>query len=225
MQNRIMKLVVLLLACLGVIVVLSAATTKPSAKKTYVLKGDYLEGCECNSVCPCIWSHDASNDQCRAIMVWKVTEGRYGSTNLKGLTFAGSLTKSGKNIEKTAGSWEGVLFVPEAATPAQREALAAIINAEWGSAFSALNIRTAPVEMKGTPGYEDVTIGSIGHLKITPLKNAKGQVPKIVNPPSPLALPVNYCAKADINTYDDGTSSWNFAGRNSFYGPFEMVSK
>ena len=62
----------------------------------------------------------------------------------------------------------------------------------------------------------------MAHLKIAALKGANGKVPKIENAMSPLANPVSYLARSEVNTYHDGPSRWDFAGRNSFFGPFTM---
>jgi hypothetical protein len=204
---------------------LAAAKDAAPAATKYSVKGDQFEGCECTSVCPCIFSADATADQCRGLMGWTVKEGKYGTTNLAGLSFAAALTKSGKNLEKSMGSMEGVLFVPESATDAQRKAIEAIARAEVGAAFSKLDVKTVPIQVTGAPGSQELTVGTIAHLKVAALKGQNGQVPKIVDAPGALALPVEYCATSEIDTYNDGGITWDFAGHNSFYGPFEMKSK
>jgi len=210
----------------SIIVMGSTALAAGAAKSSpnYLIKGDYFEGCECSSICPCIWSADATEEQCRGLVTYQVREGHYGSTNLKGTLFAGSITKSGKNLEKTAGTWEGVIYLPESASKAQRDALEAIARKEIGQGFAKLEVRYVPVTVTGPVGHEELTISSVGHLKIAPVKGANGKVIKIENPPSPLANPISYVAKAEVNTYEDGGSKWDFAGRNSFYGPFVMKS-
>jgi hypothetical protein len=30
--------------------------------------------------------------------------------------------------------------------------------------------------------------------------------------------------RADVHRYDDGKTSWDFSGRNAFFGPFEFSS-
>ena len=193
-----------------------------AAVRAYHLKGDYFEGCECRSVCACVWSEDATFDQCRGISAWRVTEGKYGATDLKGVTFAAAITKSGKSMDKSAGKWEGVVFLPQSATAAQREAVAAILKNEMGSVFAKMETRTVPVSIQGAAGSQEVTAGTTAHLRIAALKGANGKVPKIENPTSPLANPVNFLAKSTVNTYKDGNSSWDFTGRNAHFGPFEM---
>jgi hypothetical protein len=191
----------------------------------YLIAGDEFEGCECSSVCPCIWSSDATFDECRGLSAWTIKQGHYEGTDLKGLSFAAALTKTGKNLEKSMGQWEGVLFVPESATPAQQQAIETIMKAEMGSGFAKMEVKPTHIEISGKPGSQELKIGTVAHLKVAAIRGPNGQVPKIVNAPSPIALPVIYCAKSEVDTYQDGTNSWDFAGHNSFYGPFEMKAK
>ena len=53
---------------------------------------------------------------------------------------------------------------------------------------------------------------------------ADGKVPAIENPPFAI-IPKLYCAKADVHTYDDGATKWDFSGRNAFYGPYEYQGR
>jgi hypothetical protein len=187
---------------------------KPAAPD-YLVSGDQFEGCECNSVCQCIFSKDATFDQCRGIVAWTVKQGHFGATNLAGMSFAASLTKSGKNLEKSMGHWEGVLFVPQTATPAQKKAIEGLLHAEMGAAFAKMEVRTAPIHVSGAPGTQELTIGAIGHLKLSPLHGADGQPTRIIGAPSPIALPVEYCATSAVDTYRDGPITTSRGGTRS----------
>src|SRR2546425_589385 len=79
-------------------------------------KGDQVEACECSSVCPCVFANDATFADCRGIMAYHIREGHYGSTDLGGINFALVLLKSGKNVPKTMGTWEGAIIVGSNAT-------------------------------------------------------------------------------------------------------------
>lgn len=191
----------------------------------YACRGQQLEGCECDVYCPCPFEKDATFDQCRALIVMKIEDGYHGETHLDDLTFALALTKSGKNVGEVAGSWEGLLFVPEDATDEQRQAITAIARDQFGGAFARLDVRTAPIEATIKEAKQSATIGGVARLEATPLVGANGKVTKLENPPSPLVQPVLYYARADVHTYDDGATTWDFSGHNAFFGPFEMRPK
>src|SRR5207237_9469074 len=112
------------------------------AKSPYHLKGDQVEGCECSSVCPCVFAHDVTFADCRGVMAFHIKEGRYGSTDLGGINFVLALTKSGKNVPKTMGAWEGVIFVGSNATPDQKAGLVDVLSCNWGKAFSKVDVRS-----------------------------------------------------------------------------------
>jgi hypothetical protein len=204
---------------------LQTSFIRAARPEPYQLKGMSFEGCECESVCPCVFQNDASYNDCRGILAWKVDEGSYGKTDLKGLVFAVALTKSGKNMEQVLGKWEGVVYLSDQSTDEQKKAVTEVLKAELGADFGKLEIKTAPLTVKCEGERHSIEIGQVGTLRIVTIKGASGKVPVIENAPFPGALPRLHCAKAEVNTYDDGTSKWDFAGRNGFYGAFEMKSK
>jgi hypothetical protein len=195
------------------------------AKAAYSISGDQAEGCECESVCPCVFTHDVTFADCRGLMVWHVTEGTYGKTNLSGVNFAVALTKSGKNVVKAMGSWEGVIYVSSAATKEQKDAVVDILASNWGKAFAKIDVKSVPIEFRKIGEERETAVGEIAVLKTAPLKGSDGKVPAIENAPFKL-IPKLYCATSTVNTYKDGADkTWDFKGRNAFYGPFEYRSE
>jgi hypothetical protein len=193
-------------------------------KPRYSFKGEAFEACECQSVCPCVWTKDASFGSCRGTLAWTVSEGAYGKTDLKGLVFALTLTRTAENMVKSMGKWEGVLYISDKASAEQRRAVEEFVKGNWGSAFAKLETKSVPVQTKLAAEQKELTIGKVSAIKVSPLKNPDGTIPAIEHPPFAM-YPKLYCAKADIHTYHDGAAEWDFSGRNAFYGPFEYTSK
>src|SRR6185369_13180649 len=106
------------------------------------IRGEQAEGCECESVCPCVWEKDVSFQDCRGILAWHVTEGSYDGTDLAGVTFAVALTKSGKNVVKAMGSWERTIYVADSATEAQKKAAVGFLSGKWGKAFAKVEVKS-----------------------------------------------------------------------------------
>jgi len=196
---------------------------QPAVK--FSVKGHEFEGCECNSVCPCVFSKDTTFGDCRAILAFKITDGTYGTTNLKDMTFAVILTSAGKNMEESMGKWKGVLYTPDKATPTEREAVDSIVHEMLGDAFDTLEKRTAPIKITQQNDVHELTVGKDAHLRIHGLKNQAGEVTRIMNAPSPIAFPEYYCAKSDVNKFDDGKSTWSFTDRNGFYADFKLSNE
>ena len=96
------------------------------------LRGEYMESCNCDYLCPCIYTNPqgpATNDDCTAVMVFRIDEGLSGSLRLDGLKFA-LVIRSGKIMAD--GDWVFGVVVDAAADPLQRQALAAIAGGENG---------------------------------------------------------------------------------------------
>lgn len=191
-------------------------------KLEYSIKGEAFEGCECESVCPCIWTKDATFTECRGTMGLAIREGTIGKVDVSGLAFAMTLTKTDKNMLRGLGKWHGALYVPEKAGAEQRKAIEAFFRARFGPAFAEISVKTVPIEVKIDGDHRELTVGSLATVKITGVRTPQGKVTVIENPPFSL-YPKLHVAKAEVNTYNDG-STWDFAGHNAFYGPFEFSS-
>src|SRR4029077_3652277 len=108
----------------------------PQEKAEYSFKGEAMEACECESVCPCIWTKDTTFGNCRATVAFNVAEGSYGKADLKGVAFVLTLTQTTANMAKGMGKWEGKVYVSESASPEQRKAVESFFRGKWGGAFA-----------------------------------------------------------------------------------------
>src|SRR2546421_3538980 len=102
------------------------------AEQNWSLRGEYMESCNCDYLCPCVYTNPrgpATDDNCTAVLVFRIDDGRSGATDLAGLKFA-LMIRSGKVMAD--GNWIFGIIVDEAADPAQRQALAAIAGGEVG---------------------------------------------------------------------------------------------
>jgi hypothetical protein len=109
-----------------------AATTQ-----AWQLKGQYLETCNCDYLCPCITSNLAaapSRGSCTFAMVFRVDQGRYGQTSLDGLHFAVVGQSPGAMVE---GNWSVGLILDERADSEQQQALTAIVSGQAGGPMAA----------------------------------------------------------------------------------------
>ena len=55
------------------------------------LEGDYFDGCNCKSICPCIFALDPTEGHCKGVAAWHIEKGRFA-----GRTNNGSNTNSNK---------------------------------------------------------------------------------------------------------------------------------
>lgn len=102
------------------------------AGQKWSLKGEYMESCNCEYLCPCIYTNpqgEVTYDHCYALLIFRIDEGRHGETALDGLKFA-LVIKSGKVMAD--GGWVFGCVVDAEASPAQREAMDAIVGGKAG---------------------------------------------------------------------------------------------
>ena len=108
------------------------------ATARWQISGQYFEACNCDAVCPCPTSGLAApptKGHCDAGLVFHVERGEYGGTRLDGLSFAVLLHTPGPMIQ---GNWTVGVIVDAQASPAQRDALAAIASGRSGGLMAAL---------------------------------------------------------------------------------------
>jgi len=101
-------------------------------EQNWSLRGEYMESCNCDYLCPCVYTNPqgpVTYDHCTAVLVFRIDEGRSGTTRLDGLKFA-LVIRSGKVMAD--GNWIFGVVVDAAADPAQRQALSAIAGGEAG---------------------------------------------------------------------------------------------
>jgi len=102
------------------------------AEKTWELGGQYMESCNCDYLCPCIFTNPqgaATHDNCIALMVFRIDRGHHGDIPLDGLKFA--LVICSKRV-MADGDWVFACVVDDKANEAQRQTLAAIVSGKAG---------------------------------------------------------------------------------------------
>ena len=103
-------------------------------EQKWSLRGEYMESCNCDYLCPCIYTNlegAATHDHCTAVTVFRIDEGHFGETKLDGLKFA-LVIRSGRVMAD--GNWIFAGVVDDSANDLQRAALAAIGGGEAGGA-------------------------------------------------------------------------------------------
>ena len=43
------------------------------------LEGDYFDGCNCKSICPCIFTLDPTEGNCKGVAAWHIEKGHFTS--------------------------------------------------------------------------------------------------------------------------------------------------
>lgn len=133
--------------------------------------------CECRAPCPCAFLKPATEDRCRAFQAYHIDRGKLGDVDLSRRTFAVVITNAPK--EMTKGGWEGLIYLPQAATLAQQGALlhlarTVMVPMRWPA-------YVAPLEWKTDGDKRIFTAKGIAEVRSAPL-SVGGRPYKKVNP-------------------------------------------
>lgn len=101
------------------------------------LKGNYVETCSCELMCPCNLSfdHGATYDFCRVTLAFDIREGEIEGTGIDGLKVV-AIADTPKVM--TEGNWRLGVIVDEQATDEQAEKLVQVFSGQLGGPMAAL---------------------------------------------------------------------------------------
>ena len=208
------------------------------------LEGDYFDGCNCKSICPCIFALDPTEGDCKGLAAWHIEKGHFtnwtnsdrnsntsnNSINLAGLNVVISVRAPGNML--TGSKWKIALYLDEKANNDQKEALTKIFTGQVGGEFFAemlsrvgeiLGTRSVPIEfnIEGKKRRK-IKIPSIAEMEIEGLAGSNPDIePKVVNPAfsnTPGIDPI--IARSTRHVYNDHGLEWDNSGKNAFYSRF-----
>src|SRR5215467_4348596 len=112
-----------------------------STQTRWQIAGDYFENCNCDVVCPCLFSQNPpltsqpTNGACEVAFGSHIDQGSYGGVRLDGLNVAMAVRTPGPMAE---GNWSAALYLDERAGEQKRQALQAIFTGSVGGPPAAL---------------------------------------------------------------------------------------
>jgi hypothetical protein len=137
------------------------------------LKGNYVETCSCELMCPCNLSldHGATYDFCRVTLVFDITEGDIDGTDIAGLRMA-LIADTPKVM--TEGNWKLGVFVDERASDEQGEKLVQLFSGQLGGPMAGLaplvgevvGVERASIEVEDDGLRHSVRIGDVIDFEI-----------------------------------------------------------
>ncbi len=99
---------------------------------SWAIKGEYMEACSCDFLCPCIPKNattPATHEFCKVALTFAIEAGQYGAVSLDGVRFV--FFAQSKAV-MTHGDWIGGVIVDASASDAQVEAVTAIASGAAG---------------------------------------------------------------------------------------------
>ena len=102
------------------------------------VEGTYIEACNCEAACPCIFLSPPTEGECKVVIGWHVNTGRHGDTVLDGLN-AALIAYTPGNMKD--GQWKVALYLDERGNDTQRAALQGIFSGADGGHIANLGGR------------------------------------------------------------------------------------
>jgi hypothetical protein len=187
------------------------------------VEGTYFETCSCDVVCPCTASLSlgATNDYCRATLVFNITDGDVDGTDVSGLTVA-AIADTPKVMAE--GNWRLGVFIDAAASDEQAEKLGAVFGGQLGGPMEALGplvsenlgVQRLPIEVREEGLTHSVKIGDAIDFEVedvVPFGSESGQPALLTNifHPAGTELTIAHATRSSIDAF--GIS---YEGRSGF---------
>lgn len=196
------------------------------------LKGDYVEACNCDVTCQCIWIEPPDDDLCTVSIANHIHEGRYGDVDVSGLSIVLLIsTDEGVMFDPDTG-WDLVLLVDDEATEDQRAALEDIYFGRAGGIFAPVaethvesaEATPAPIAFHRDGDEFSVSVDDTLTMEVEGARGFNEELGTIT--PHPLTTDHEMSTgKSTTATVDyDDQFAWDVSGNNSYLGEFELAN-
>jgi hypothetical protein len=147
---------------------------------SWTIEGEYMETCNCEYLCPCIFSNmtaKPTEGDCKVAIAMRIDKGQKDGVTLDGLSFIVVMQSSGPMID---GNMKVGLIVDEAADEAQTKAIADIVTGAAGGPMEALaplvgevaGIEKRKISFEKTGSTYSVTAGELVDQSLEAVESA-----------------------------------------------------
>lgn len=194
---------------------------------TWNVEGTYIEACNCEAACPCIFFSPPTEGECKAVIGWHVDKGRHGGVSLDGLN-AAMIASAPGNMKN--GQWKVALYLDARGSDEQRAALQGIFSGADGGHLAnlgpliaeVLGARPARITFdEGANAKFSLEVDGAASTAIAPIEGQGGGAvqieghPLAVSPGQPVTV-----SRASHLTIKDYGIACDISGRNGFFAPF-----
>jgi hypothetical protein len=197
------------------------------------LEGDYFEGCNCKSICSCVFMMDPTEGECKVIVAWHVEKGNFGGAiSLDNLNVVSAIYAPGNMF--TGPKWKLALYLDNKASQQQKDVLTKIFSGQAGGFFGAaanligevLGIKSVPIEFTAEGKRRKLKVPALLELETEGVSGSNTQQESvIINPGFTIAPGYDpIIARSTKHTFNDHGLEWDNSGRNGFYSRFKYES-
>ena len=194
------------------------------------IKGTYVEACDCEAVCPCIFFSPPTNGSCTVVIGWHIDQGLFDGTSLDGMN-AALLAHSPGNMKD--GDWKVALYVDERADEAQNQALMGIFSGQAGGHIAnlgpliseVLGAKPTAISFDASDGNFSLSVEGLGSAEAQMIEGQGGGAVTVAG--HPLAVSPGETAtvaRASKLELDDYGYKLDISGKAAMFAPFSYSS-
>ena len=194
---------------------------------SWTVEGTYMEACNCEVACPCIFLSPPTEGECKVLVGWHIDKGRHGDTVLDGLNAALFAFAPGHMMK---GQWKVALYLDKRGDAKQQAALQGIFSGAEGGHLANLGpligqvLGARPAEItfdKGANARFRFDVEGAASTEIEPIEGQGGGTVEISGHPLAVSpgYPVTVSRSSGLKIDDYGITC-EIAGRNGFFAPF-----
>ncbi|MCI4679880.1 DUF1326 domain-containing protein [Rhodoblastus acidophilus] len=198
---------------------------------TWSVEGTYIEACNCEAACPCIFLSPPTEDDCRVLVGWHIDKGRHGDAVLDGLN-AALIAFAPGNMKD--GQWKVALYLDSRGDDKQKAALQGIFSGADGGHLAnlgpligeVLGARPARISFSESGNRQfRFEVDGAASTEMEAIQGQGGGTTEIKG--HPLAISPGYpvtVSRASHLRIDDFGIKCEVGGRNGFFAPFAYQS-
>jgi hypothetical protein len=204
-----------------------------ATETSWRIQGEYFENCNCDVVCPCLFSplqpmtSTPTQGACEVGFGFHVDHGSFGDVSLDDLNAALIARTPGPMAE---GNWQVALYLDDKAAAEQHDALQAIFTGAAGGVMAnlapligeVLGVRSASIRWQKDGRDRSIEVDDVMALDVhaAPSINPDGEIwATNAHPFAPAGVAM--AVGGEGSTYTDHGMRWDNSGKNAHYAPID----
>ncbi|ADB61833.1 protein of unknown function DUF1326 [Haloterrigena turkmenica DSM 5511] len=201
-------------------------------EKEWIIEGDYVEACNCDVACQCVWMEPPDDDVCTVSLAWHIEEGRYGDVDLSGVDVGMLISTDEGVMFAPETEWDVVLLVDETADDDQREAIEDIYSGRAGGIWApvadthvrSVDVTTVPISFSRDGSDFSVEIGDAVEMDASGAVGFNEEVGTVSPHPLTKSTEVQTGKSTTATVSYDDRFTWDVSGNNAYLGDFELAN-
>jgi hypothetical protein len=191
------------------------------------LAGTFVEACNCDVACPCIYGSPPTTGECKVFVGWHIDKGHFADMVLDGLNVALAIHTPG---DMSQNNWRVAIYYDNKASEAQKNSLIQIFTGQVGGFLAGLaesweevvGAKSVRIDYHADGKRRSLKISDIVESEIEALSGKDGSDITLVNGHPAAGAPslATTLAKSKKLSYHDHGWQWEISEKSGYFGPF-----